>query len=173
MDALYCINSRRSIRKYKAKTIPAGIVRKLITAGMNAPSSFNDQPWVFVTVTKKATMEKIASIKSQKSQFLKTASLLIACCYDETKSKAAVHNLENVACAAENILLAAHSLGLGACYIGAFAHKYPEIEKSISEAVKLPKNVKVVCLISIGYPDEIPYKKKMRKISEIWKKEEY
>jgi nitroreductase len=173
MDALDCINSRRSIRKYKHNKIPLNIVRKLIVAGMNAPSSFNDQPWVFVTIAKKATMEKLAAVKSQKSQFLKTAPLLIACCYDDLKCRAKSHSAENVAIAAENILLAAHALGLGACYIGAYDPNYPEIEKSIIDAIKLPKNVKVICLISVGYPDEIPYKKKMRKISEIWKKEEY
>jgi nitroreductase len=173
MDAIKCINTRRSIRKYKAKTIPAGIVRKLINAGMNAPSSFNDQPWVFITITKKKIIDYLCSIPSQKSQFMKNAPLIIACCYDDLKSGAKSHSHENIAVAAENILLAAHALNLGACYIGAFDPNYPEIEKSIIDALKLPGNVKVVCLLSIGYPDEIPKKKKMRKVSEIWKKEEY
>ncbi|MDD2678800.1 MAG: nitroreductase family protein [Candidatus Nanoarchaeia archaeon] len=173
MDALKCINTRRSIRKYKARKIPADIVKKLIVAGMNAPSSFNSQPWVFITVTKKDTMNKIASVKSQRSQFLKTAPLLIACCYDESRSKSPAHDLENVAVAVENILLAAHALGLGACYIGGFDPKFPDIEKSMSKALKLPKKIKIVCLISLGYPDESPKSKTMRKISEVLRKEHY
>lgn len=173
MDAIKCINTRRSIRKYKKEKIPAKIIKQLIIAGMNAPSSFNSQPWVFITIIKKETMEKIASVKSQRSQFLKTAPLLIGCCFDELKSKSPAHDLENVAVAVENILLAAHALGLGACYIGGFDPKYPEIEKSISKALKLPKNIKIVCLISIGYPDELPKKKNMRKISEVLRKEHY
>jgi nitroreductase len=70
MDFLDIINSRRSIRKYKKKNIPAHIVKKLIVAGMNAPSSFNDQPWVFVSITNQETKDKIAGVKSQRSQFL-------------------------------------------------------------------------------------------------------
>jgi nitroreductase len=93
--------------------------------------------------------------------------------YDEKKSSATAHNLENVAVATENILLAAHAIGIGACYIGGFDPSYPEIENSISKALKLPKNVRIVCLITLGYPDEIPRKKKLRLISEIWKKEHY
>jgi len=173
VDAIKCINSRRSIRKYKDKKVPASIIKQLIVAASNAPSSFNDQPWVFITITKKEAMEKIAAVKSQKSQFLKTAPLLIACCYDDLKCRAKSHSPENVAVAAENILLAAHALKLGACYIGAFDPNYPEIEKSIIDVLKLPNNVKVICLLSIGYPDEKPGSKTMRKLPEIWKKEEY
>ncbi len=173
MDAVKCINSRRSIRRYKNKKVPASLVKQLIIAGMNAPSSYNDQPWVFITITKKASREFLTSVKNQKSVFLKNAPLIIACCYDSLKSRGKSHNPENVAVAAENILLAAHALGLGACYVGAFDPDYPEIEKSIIDVLKLPKNVKAVCLITVGYPDELAKKKKMRKISEVWKKEHY
>jgi nitroreductase len=173
MDALEAINTRRSIRKYKKKKIPKKLIMELIKAGRNAPSSFNDQPWLFITITKQETKNAITALKSQKSQFMKTAPLLIACCYDETKSHATAHNLENVAVAAENILLAAHALGLGACYIGAFDPKFPELEKAIIKALKLPKHVHIVCLISVGYPDQVPGPKKMRSLNEIWIEEAY
>lgn len=173
MDAIKCINSRRSIRKYKDKKIPADIVKQLIIAGSNAPSSLNDQPWVFITITKKQTISNLTNVKVQLSKFIGTAPLIIACCYDETKSRAKHHNLENVALAAENILLAAHALKLGACYVTAFDPKFPEIEQSIINELALPNHIKAVCLISIGYPDQKPGSKKMRKLSEIWKREKY
>jgi len=173
MEALEAINTRRSIRKYQDKKVPRSLIRQLIIAGRNAPSAYNDQPWVFITSTKQTVRDAIASVKSQRSQFIRTAPLIIACCYDEIKSRATSHNLENVAVAAENILLAAHALSLGACYIGAFDPRFPEIEQSISKAFKLPKHVKVVCLISVGYPDQQPVKKKLRPLSEVWKNEYY
>lgn len=173
MDALKAVNTRRSIRKYKDKKIPVQVIKKLITAARNAPTSFNDQPCVFITVTNQETKDAIASVKSQRSQFLKTAPLLIACCYDETKSKATSHNLENAAAAAENILITANALGLGACYVGGFDPNYPEIENTINKALKLPGHVKIVCLISVGYPDETPAKKTLRPLNEVWKKENY
>jgi nitroreductase len=172
MDALNFINSRRSIRKYKSKAIPAGIARKLITAGMNAPSAYNSQPWVFILIRELKTKQSIVEAKGG-SQFIMDAPLLIACCYDESKTPDKYHNVENVSLAAENILLAAHILGLGACYLGGFDPENPLVGKKISKALKLPKNVHIVCLISIGYPDEIPKIKKMRKISEVLKNELY
>lgn len=173
MDAIKAVKTRRSIRKYKKKKIPIKIVKQLIEAGRRAPSSFNDQPCVFITITKQEVKDKITNLKSQKSQFIKSAPLLIACCYDELKSKATAHNLENVAVAAENILIAAHALGLGACYIGGFDPKFPELENAIIKALKLPKHVHVVCLISVGYPDMKPIDKKLRPLSEVWKRGTY
>jgi len=172
MDAIDCINERRSIRKYKDKKVPANIIKKLIAAGMNAPSAFNSQPWIFILIKNKKTMQAIVDSKGG-SQFITKAPLLIACCYDETKTPDKYHNIENVSLAAENILLAAHALGLGACYIGAFDPENLKVEKKISQALKLPKNVRILCCISIGYPDEIPKLKKMRKISEILRFENY
>ncbi len=173
MDCLKAINTRRSIRKYKKKRIPKHLIKKLITGARNAPSAFNDQPWVFITITKQETKDRITAQKSQKSRFIKDAPLLIACCYDETKSRTKAHNLENVAIAAENILITANALGLGACYIGAFDPDYPEIEKTINKVLRLPRHVHIVCLISIGYSDEKPGKKKMRSFNEILKSETY
>lgn len=173
MEALKAVLTRRSVRKYTSKKIPATLVRKLIDAGRNAPSAYNDQPWVFITITRQQTKDVIVENKSQRSQFIKDAPLLIACCYDTNKSKATSHNLENTAVAAENILITAHALGLGACYIGGFDPDYPMIEQNINKALKLPSNVHIVCLISTGYPDEKPIKKKMRPLNEVWKRETY
>lgn len=172
MNALNCINSRRSIRKYLNKKIPANIIKQLITAGMNAPSSYNSQPWIFILIKDKKTMQAIVDAKGG-SQFITSAPLMIASCYDESKTLDKYHNIENVSLSVENILLAAHSLGLGACYIGAFDPENPKVESLISKALKLPKKVHIVSLISIGYPDQEPKAKKMRKFSEVVKNEHY
>jgi nitroreductase len=172
MKAIKCINNRRSIRKYLNKKIPANIVKKLINAGMNAPSAYNSQPWIFILIKKIKTKQLLVDAKGG-SQYITKAPLVIACCYDETKTPDKYHNIENVSLASQNILLAAHALGLGACYLGAFDPKNPKVEKLINKALKLPKKIHIICLISIGYPDEIPKKKKMRKMSEVIKNEHY
>ena len=172
MDTLKAINTRRSIRKYKNKKIPTVIVKQLIEAGRNAPSAFNSQPWVFILITKLETKKIIVKAKGG-GDFIATAPLVIACCYDQTKSKSKYHDIENVAVATENILLTAHALGLGACYLGGFDPENPLVEEMISKALKLPSHIKLVCLISIGYPDEKPIKKKKRPLSEITRKETY
>ena len=172
MEALKAINTRRSIRKYKNKKIPASTIKKIITAASNAPSAYNSQPWVFVMIEKQETKKLIVTAKGG-SDFITTAPVIIACCYDETKSKDKYHNIENVSLASQNILLASHALGLGACYLGAFDPENKSVEESISREIKLPSHVHLVCLISIGYPDELPKKKLMRPLSEILKKENY
>jgi len=172
MEALECIYSRRSIRKYKSKAIPAGIVKKIIAAGMSAPSAYNYQPWIFIIVKSQKTKQALIDAKGG-SGFILKAPIVIACCYDESKTKDKWHNIENTSLAVENILLAAHALGLGACYLGAFDPEHPKVEKSINEALQLPKNLRIVCLISMGYPDETPKKKIMRKMNEVLKFEYY
>ncbi len=172
MNNLEYINSRRSIRRYKNTKIPSNVVKKLITAGMNAPSAYNYQPWVFILIKNLKTKQLLINAKGG-SDFIADAPLVIACCYDESKTPDKWHNIENVSLAAENILLAARTLGLGACYLGAFDPKHPKVEKAINKVLKLPKHVRIVCLITVGYPDEVPKKKKMRKISEVLKTEHY
>ncbi|PIU88521.1 hypothetical protein COS64_03415 [archaeon CG06_land_8_20_14_3_00_37_11] len=173
MDALKAINTRRSIRNYKDRKVPAHLIKELLNAGRNAPSAFNEQPWVFIIVTKQETKDEIAFQKRQKSSFISKTPLLIACCYDKKKSRAAAHNLENVALAAENILIAANASGLGGCYIGAFDPEHPDIEEGINKALKLPNNILIVCLLSIGYPDGKPVKKELRPLNETVHEEFY
>lgn len=172
MDAIKAIKTRRSIRAYEDKKIPEKLVKQLVDCARRAPSAYNDQPWVFVTTTKQSVKDAIAEHKSQQSQFIKKTPLLVCCAYDEEKSRTH-HDLENVACAVENMLVAAHALGLGACYVGGYDPEYPGIEESIREAFQLPEHVHPVCLVTVGYPAEKPKKKNLKPLSEVWMKDSY
>lgn len=172
MDALKAIITRRSIRKYKNKKIPESIIKKLINAGMSAPSCYNYQPWIFILIKKIETKKAIIKAKGG-CEFITKAPLVIACCYNESLTKDKHHNIENVTLAVENILITANALGLGACYMGAFDPENPSVEKKLSKALKLPKQIHLVSLISIGYPDEIPKKKTLRPINQVLKREIY
>lgn len=163
MDAVKAVMTRRSIRKYKDKEVPEKLIMKLLDAGRQAPSAYNDQPWEFIVVKKKETMKKIIKYKSK---FMLDAPVWICCGYNKDKSSTE-HDLENTALAIENILITAHAMGLGAVYTGGYDPDDNSLEKAISKALNLPKSVHIVAILCIGYPDEEPGEKEMRPLSDM------
>lgn len=164
MDAIKAIMTRRSIRKYKKKSVPKELIMKLLDAARQAPSAYNDQPWEFIIVKNKETMKKILQYK--KSKFMINAPVWICCGYNKKKSSTEL-NLENTALAIENLLITAHALGLGAVYTGAYDPDDPSLENAINKALKLPKSVKIVSIVCTGWPDEEPRDKKMRPLEDM------
>lgn len=166
METVKCIKSRRSIRKYSDRKIPDKIIRELIDCARRAPSSHNAQSWEFIIVKNKTTKEKLSLIHKW-AGFAKNASAIIAVCYDSERVKFSPSNLINPALAAGNILLAAHSLGLGACYVYVKESDEPEVEQKAKKLLNVPENIGVLCMIPVGYPDEKIQPKKLRKIDEM------
>lgn len=150
MDFLDVIMSRRSIRKYKKDKVPESHVIKILEAAMNAPSRKNERPWHFVLIDNRKILDKIPSFHpNSKMLYEAPMAILVAGDLDITKD---IFITIDCSAATENILLAAHSLGLGACWLGV----YPDEErvKGMKEILNLPENIFPVSLISIGYPDE-------------------
>lgn len=146
--------TRTSIRKYKNLPVEREKVETMLRAGMAAPTAVNKQPWHFVVVTDQDIMSKIVpSRPGTKEQ----APLAIVVCGDMTKAlerDARDFWVQDVSASAENILLAAHALGLGAVWRGVYPIK--ERCKSVAEALNLPENLVPLNVITIGYPDENP-----------------
>ena len=148
--------TRTSIRAYTDQPIGADTVEILLRAGMAAPTAVNAQPWHFIAVTDKAKLEELATGSFQ-PQMLQQAALVIVVCGDLTKAlegKGQDFWIQDCSAATENILLAAHALGLGAVWTGG----YPIEERvaSISEALHLPSTLIPLCAIVIGHPAEQP-----------------
>jgi len=149
MDALKLIKSRRTIRRFKDKKVPASMIKKMLEAGRWAPSGLNNQPWKFVIIRKKEMIEKISAC----TKFSKTASgapLHIAvfmdssCVYNRTKDCHAIG-----ACI-QNILLMAHSMKLGACWLGEILNQ----RKKAEALLRVPKKFELMAVIAAGFPDE-------------------
>ncbi len=150
MDFLDIIMSRRSIRKYKKDKVPESHVKRILETAMNAPSRKNERPWHFVLIDDRKILDKIPSFHPNAKMLHEAPmAILVAGDLDITKD---IFITIDCSAATENILLAAHSLGLGACWLGI----YPDEErvKGIKEILNLPENIFPVSLISIGYPDE-------------------
>ena len=113
MDAYETILTRRSIRRYTNQDVSEEMVEKLLRAGMAAPSAGNQQPWHFLVIRDRDTLVKITEVHPH-SKMLLTAPLAILVAGDEKLQIHPGYWLEDCSAATENILLAAHALGLGA-----------------------------------------------------------
>ena len=153
MDALEAIFSRRSVRRYQDRPVPEELERKLLAAGMNAPSARNQQPWQFVVIDDRALLTEIGEINPN-AKMAQQAPLAILVCGDLGLEKSAGYWVVDCAAAVENILLAAHALGLGAVWTGV----YPRQERmdGLRRLVGLPEAIMPHSLIVVGYPAEQP-----------------
>ena len=151
MDALEAILTRRSIRKYQDKLVDDDTVRKLLEAAMAAPSSMNLQPWRFIVIDDRAILDKIPDLHPH-AKMLKEAPLAVLVCADSKVQNIEGYWAQDCSAATENILLAAHALGLGAVWLGVFPRK--ERMDAVVGLLDLPEEIKPVSLISIGHPAE-------------------
>ena len=153
-EAIKNIMTRTSIRKYTDQPVSKTDIETLLRAGMAAPTAVNRQPWHFVAVTDKA---KLKELSGGRGGMLEQCALAIVVCGNMEKTmqgKGQEFWIQDCSAATENILLAAHALGLGAVWTGG----YPMEERvaSISKALKLPETIIPLCTIVIGYPAESP-----------------
>ncbi len=167
MEVFEAIQSRRSIRAYKGTEVPDEAVTKLVEAAQWAPSAGNIQPWEFVVVRRQKTKHQLVEAALGQS-FIDEAPVVIVVCADERRSARsygqrgkALFCLQDTAAAIQNMHLAAHALGLGTCWIGAFD------EDKVRRILSVPSGVRPVALIPLGYPDESPSSRRKRSMSEI------
>ena len=149
MEILEAIRTRRSIRKYGKKPVPEELVEKILEAGRWAPSANNAQPWNFIVVRDEKTRREVARVATY-GKFLAEAPIGIAVVIDP---EASTHPVEDGAIATQNMLLAAHALGLGACWIGSYGSAY---EERVKEILGIPAGKRLLSIISVGYPAETP-----------------
>lgn len=151
MEKLGYILDRRSIRKFKEQKIDRETIKLLLTAAMYAPSAVNKQPWHFVVIDQRQMLDKIMEIHPHAGMF-KTASHGIVICGDEHLQHDDGYWVVDCGAATQNLLLAAHSLGLGACWVG--LHPREERKASFSSLLELPIHVKPFALVALGISDE-------------------
>ncbi len=159
MDILEVIKTRRSIRKYKPAPVSEEEINKILEAGRWAPSANNSQPWRFIVLRSEEVRRKLADTLTR-GKFLSQASLGIAVTINPRVSN---HPVEDGAAATQNMLLEAHSLGLGACWIGTYGSGD---EESAKKVLNIPQDERLLSVIAIGHPAEAPQKTR-RKLDEV------
>ena len=152
-ERLGFILERRSIRAYKPGEVSQEIIQKLLEAAMAAPSAAGKDPWRFVVIRQRETLAQIAEALPN-GQMLRDAALGVAVCGDleAAHDRQLSYLLQDCSAAIQNLLLCAHILGLGACWLG--VHPREQRIKALKEILALPASVVPVSCVSIGYPAE-------------------
>lgn len=196
MDVMEAIRERRSVRRFKEEDVSDKLLRKIVDAARRAPSGGNFQPWLFIIIKDVRLKEKVRSFlgdralryvesdegkeelgkrgPDERSKWVKAiksgryqghvskASVLIVV-FGDKKSPCYIHDC----CAAtENLILAAQALSLGSCWIDpGFGDELTESQ--FRDLLKVPENCKIVSLVAIGFPAEMPAPRPRKVISEI------
>jgi len=159
MHPIEVIMGRRSVRKYKAKTVPSEVLKRILEAGRYAPSAANKQPWHFIMVTNSEIKEKLS--KGRWNSFIKDSAFTIVGCAYEGNAFARRWSTIDTTIALQNMVIAASSLGVGSCWVGDFE------EAEVRRMLHVPRRWRIISLISFGYPDErprVPPRRSLKKI---------
>jgi nitroreductase len=147
------IFGRRSVRVYSPGEVSEAAVTQLLEAAMAAPSAMTKDPWRFVVVRDKQMLSKLSSLHPGAAT-LSAAAMAIVVCGD--LEAAFEHNisylLQDCSAATENLLLAAHALGLGACWVG--IHPGEALIRRVKDLLDLPGTVIPLAVVSLGQPGE-------------------
>ncbi len=164
MDALAAIKTRRSVRAYTAEPVSDAMVEEILTCGMQAPSACNEQPWQFVVVRDKALLAKVGGINPY-AAYAKNAPVAVLVAGDTTLDKCGGYWVQDCSACAQNMLLAAHALGLGAVWTGIYP--LPERVEAFGRLFGLPETVTAMALLVIGHPAETPAPQKRYKADRV------
>ena len=159
MSVLDVILNRRSIRKYDDKDIPQDVLETIMEAGRQSPSAANRQPYHFIVVTNSEIKKDLPGLVSR---FIKNAPVVIVGCANPKALLTAKWASVDTTIALENMVLAASSLGIGSCWIGAFN------EQKVKDKLQIPESWKIVALLSLGYPAENPGPRKKKERSDLF-----
>lgn len=160
------IMTRTSIRQFTSQPVSKDTLDLIVKAGMAAPSAVNAQPWAFVVISEREVLDSLNAHHPYAN--LKTATAAIVVCGDMNKAMDGIGReywVQDCSAASENILLAAHALGLGAVWCGVYP--VPERVSDVSKVLELPENIIPLNVITMGYPAVNPEPKDKFKTENI------
>lgn len=152
------ILNRRSCRKYLNKDIEDDILKKIIDCGRSAPFGGKPVPKCQVTeyiiVKDKNIKEKLA-LQYEDRQFIKSAPVIIAVLANKNNDPKYEEYILSASLSVENMIIGAENLGIGSCVLSCFMNyeKHLEDKKALRNALELPDNIELVCLLALGYKD--------------------
>jgi nitroreductase len=161
---LALLKGRRSIRRYQPDPISEEMVEQILEAGRCAPSASNRQPWIFVVVRDRAVLQQVAQDAAYyfiRWAHVAEAPLLIALCGNAGSRVYRQFLHEDIGLAGGQMMLQAKALGLGTCWLGGLDRK------AIAATLKLPEQVELVGLLTVGFPAEEPPPTPRKSLAEI------
>ena len=151
MDTINTIMTRRSIRRFAERAIEEGKIETLIRAAMQAPSANNRQPWHFIVITERRILSAIPEFHAY-AKMLHQAAAAVLVCGDRRIEESVEYINSDCSAATENLILAAHDLGLGAVWLGIYPRERRVGE--IRRLLEIPSHVVPIALVALGHPAE-------------------
>jgi nitroreductase len=150
MELMEAICGRRSIRKFKKEPVPDAMIRKVIEAAAWAPSACNLQGWKFIVVDDPKIREELS--KLDVAYFLKSAPQGIMVLYDNrTDNLEYMDHVQSAAASIQNMLLAAHTMGIGTCWVCHLPRK-----EELRRLFGVPHYYDPVAYVALGFYDSAP-----------------
>lgn len=147
MDALEALRTRRSVRVYAERPVARELIESIVDCGRLAATARNEQPWAFVVVTDAAMRRRVAGLTDH-GRFIADAPVCIAVFCRDGK-----YYLEDGCAATQNMLVAARAHGLGSCWVAGDKKEYVG---SVRDLLGVPKDYRLVSLVTVGYPAAVP-----------------
>jgi len=173
-ECLNQISNRRSIRRFSSEPIDGGTINDIVRAGFSAPSAGNRQPWRVVIVTDQDVKNQLSNAAGGQTFMAKAPVVFVICGVPEESAERykergrTLYVLQDTAALTLNILHAAHILGFGACWIGAFN------EEEVSKILQIPSNMRPVSMIPVGIIEgNLPEMRPRRNLSEVVVQEQF
>jgi len=153
---LKAIHTMGFVRYFKEKDIPQDVLDMVLEAGTKAPSAGNHQPWEFIVVREEGLKKHIQEASFEEDWMVYAPVYVVVCIntkvaattFGERGEK--LYGIQDTAAAAENMLLAAHSLGLGVSWIGGFS------EPQVKTLLECPEFIRPAAILLLGWPAEEP-----------------
>ena len=166
---LEIIRSRRSIREFLVDPVEDSMIEDILEAGRWAPSGLNNQPWHFVVVRNREIAGSLAGC-TRYSSIVHSAPLLIAVFLDRDVMYDHTKDIQACGAAIQNMLLAAHGMGLGAVWLGEILNQKDDVR----DILNAPGSLELMAVVAIGYPAAGSSRSGVRReISEITSKERF
>jgi len=156
MELIKAINTRRSVRKFSTKEISHKDLKKIINSAIQAPSACDIQGWKFIIITDQNVKDKI--VERGGTSFIQNAPLGILVLYENLTDNFEYNDhIQSAAAAIQNMLLTAHSLGIGGCWVCHLPRK-----QELRNLLQIPKSYDPIAYILLGYSETLPSKKQRK-----------
>ena len=162
LNIIDIIKSRRSVRKFNSEPVSEELIETVLEAGRWAPSGLNNQPWRFAII-RDASLRQAISEQTHYSNIVLSAQVLVAVFIDTEKSYHREKDMQAMGACLQNMLLEAHSLGLGAVWLGEIIRSNEQIKATLG----LARELDLMAVVALGYPDEKPKSVKRKTLADL------
>lgn len=159
LEALY---NRRSVRCFTGEPVEPSFIEEILKAGSWAPSGLNNQPWRFAVVTDLGLKTRFEALTKYR-EVIQQATCLFPVFIDKTATYNPVKDHQAMGACIQNMLLAAHSLGLGAVWLGEILKSADQVRRLLG----LPKTLELMAVVAIGHPATKDQKSQRRPLEEL------